>query len=324
MVNTLSPVVAQLPWAASDQENKRFSRITLMCLALTLCFAGVVKWQDIPPVSRQAKEKLPQQLTRIIKAVAVKKVEPPKPVKPEPVPEVKKPEPEKVIPKPVEKAKPKPVAVKPTPSKAELAEQARKKASQSGLLAFKDQIASMRDKVEVNNNADTKLVKGAGKTDQSQRKYVGKQVASKSTGIQSQQLSSDIGAAGTLEGRKTTEFVAPVEGLPSLAQKELVTEHAVAGGRTTESIRKVLDANKAGVYAIYRRALRQDASLQGKVTVKLVIAPNGSLLECSLVSSELNNSDLENRLLQRIKAIDFGSENVSQTELEYTFNFLPF
>jgi outer membrane biosynthesis protein TonB len=156
--------VTQLPWSSSDAENKRFRLITLVVLALTLVMAGVVKWQELPDRTRAEKEKVPPQLTRLIKA---KKVEPPKPIpkpepveaKPKPEPEIEKPkppEPKKVPPK-IEKKKvipPKPVEVK-VPTQAQLTEQAKEKAQQSGLLAFQDDLASLRDDASINNLADT-------------------------------------------------------------------------------------------------------------------------------------------------------------------------
>lgn len=323
-----------LPWSASDQENKRFTKITWVALLLTLVLALVVKMQQLPEQTREEKEKLPPQLTRIIEA---QKVEPPKPIeKPKPIPEQKAPEPKKqekvpepVKPKPVEKPKPvKPVEVKKPPVKqptqVELAEKARAKAKQSGLLAFQDDLASMRSDMSINNRADTEMIKGAGQTNKTQRKYIGKKVTTSSGGVDTSRLSSDIGAKGQLAGRKTTEFNAPNEGFASLAAKQLVTEDTVVGNRDIETIRKVLDANKGAIYAIYRRALRQDPSLQGKVTVNLAIESDGSVSDIKLVSSELDFPELEKKLLARIALVNFGQDRVSKTVLDYSFNFLPF
>lgn len=332
---TANPFRSVLPWSSSERENKLFNKITWLSLSLTIALALVVKWQQLPEQSRAEKEKLPPQLTRIIEA---QKVQPPKPIEPpKPIPEQKAPEPEKVEEKPEPKEKPKPVEkpapVKPAevkkvpvkqPTKAELAENARNKAKQSGLLAFQDDLASMRDSMNINNNADTEMIKGAGQSNQTERKYVGKTVSSVSGGIDTSQLSSNIGAKGQLAGRKTTEFSAPNEGLASLAAKQLVTEDSVLGNRDIESIRKVFDANKGAIYAIYRRALRQDPSLQGKLTVNLAIAADGSVADVKLVLSELDFADLENKLLARIRLVNFGAQNVSKTVLDYSFNFLPF
>jgi len=95
--------VSQLPWSSSAIENRRFGQITLVVLVLTLLLAALVKWQELPERPRAEKEKVPPQLTRIVKPV---KVEPPKPLEPPkpvviPEPEVKKPEPERKPPPPV-------------------------------------------------------------------------------------------------------------------------------------------------------------------------------------------------------------------------------
>jgi outer membrane biosynthesis protein TonB len=330
--------ITVLPWSSSELENKRFKVITMVVLFFTLAFAAVVKWQELPERARADKEKVPAQLTRLM---TPRKVEPakPKPIPepktlPEPQPEAPKVEtPKPVPPKPVEpikipkkeveKAPPKPVKVK-VPTQAEITEQAKTKAKQSGLLAFQDDLASMRDNTSLSNLADTDTIKGAGASNQTQRKFIGKKVAGNSGGVDTSNLTTNVGSKGELAGRKNTEYVAPSEGLASLAAKQLEIQGSVLGNRQTESIRKVLDANKGAIYAIYRKALRSDPSLQGKVTVKLSIDPNGGVSNVELVFSELNSEDVENKLLRRIKLIDFGDQNVTKTLLDYSFNFLPF
>jgi len=330
--------ITVLPWSSSELENKRFKLITMVVLFITLAFAAVVKWQELPERARADKEKVPAQLTRLMTPRKVEpaklkpipepkalpepqpeapKVETPKPVPPKPV------EPKKIPKKEVEKALPKPVKVK-VPTQAEITEQAKTKAKQSGLLAFQDDLASMRDNTSLSNLADTDTIKGAGASNQTQRKFIGKKVAGNSGGVDTSNLTTNVGSRGELAGRKNTEYVAPSEGLASLAAKQLETQDSVLGSRQTESIRKVLDANKGAIYAIYRKALRSDPSLQGKVTVNLSIDPNGGVSNVELVFSELNSKNVENKLLRRIKLINFGDQNVTKTLLDYSFNFLPF
>jgi hypothetical protein len=54
-----------------------------------------------------------------------------------------------------------------------------------------------------------------------------------------------------------------------------------------------------------------------------VIDPSGRIVEASMVSSELGDSALESRILQRIKLITFPASNVARTTLNQTFDFLP-
>ncbi|MEP1447300.1 MAG: AgmX/PglI C-terminal domain-containing protein [Paraglaciecola sp.] len=330
--------ITVLPWSSSETENLRFKHITSVVLCITLAFAAIVKWQELPERPRVEKEEVPAQLTRLM---TPRNVEPPKPIpkpkpKPKPKPEITKPLPEKSIvekvkvvppkpeaPKPPKQAAPKPVKVK-VPTEAEITEQAKIKAKQSGLLAFQDDLASMRDNASLNNLADTDTIKGAGASNQTQRKFIGKKVASGSGGVDTSKLTTDIGSRGELAGRKNTEYVAPNEGLASLAAKQTVTEDSVLGSRETQSIRKVLDANKGAIYAIYRKALRSDPSLQGKLTVKLQIEPDGSVSKVEMVFSELDSLDVEKKLMNRIRLINFGEQTVTQTLLDYSFNFLPF
>lgn len=321
----------RLPWESCEQENKQFSRITLGILAITLLAAVVIQLTELPPVSREEEEKLPPQLARIIEPVEL----PPAPeVKPEPepvaeevVPEEKPPEPKpeaKPEPKPRPKPEPKPQP-KPEPTQEEKVAEARENAKKTGVLAFQDDLMSMRDSTSLDNLANTQVVEGAGKAEQTTRKRIAAdKVTQTSGGVQNAEVSQNIGARGELAGRRGTEFEAPEEGVASLAAKRIEEESEVIGNRDLESIRKVLDANKGAVYALYRRALRADPSLQGKVTMKLTIEPNGSVSDISIVNSELDHPELENKLLARVAMINFGAQNVSQTQLEYAFNFLPY
>jgi hypothetical protein len=94
--------------------------------------------------------------------------------------------------------------------------------------------------------------------------------------------------------------------------------------RTTESIRQIFDKNKGALYAIYRRALRVDPSLAGKLTVDLTITADGTVKTVDLVLSELAFAELENKLMTRISMINFGPMGLNDIRLNYTFNFLPF
>jgi hypothetical protein len=222
-----------------------------------------------------------------------------------------------------------PPAVEPEPEPEVLSEQekvtqARETAKSKGVLAFQDQLASMRQQANLSNLANTELSQGGGESSVTQRDVIAAPTLATSGGIQTGNLSSDVGAAGELEGRRNTEFVAASEGEAALATKRIETESQVVGSRDLDQIRQVLDANKGAVYSLYRRALREDPSIEGKLTVKLVIAPSGALTSVTLLDSELDAPELVERLLSRIRLIDFGAANVTQTELEYAFNFLPF
>lgn len=321
---------SQLPWTSSKQENARFFKISVCVLLVTVLLAGYVGIKDLPEVPRAEREKLPPQLAQIIQA---QKPPPPPPqvepeVEPEPEPEI----PEEVV--EVVPVEPPPVApvkdvVPPKPKEIEISEQdkvvqARETAKSSGLLQFTDQLASMRQQSNLNNLADTTLTQGGGEAEQTQRNVISAPSLNSSGGIQTGALSTNVGAAGELEGRRNTEFSAATQGEAALATKRVEQEQQVIGNRNLDEIRQVLDANKGAVYSLYRRALRQDPSIEGKLTVKLVIEPNGSLASVTLIDDELEASELVAKLITRIQMINFGEANVMRTELEYSYNFLPF
>lgn len=68
------------------------------------------------------------------------------------------------------------------------------------------------------------------------------------------------------------------------------------GERAMSNIRQVFDTQKSVLYALYQRELRQDPTLEGKVTLELVIEPDGSVSACQVVSSELGNPALGSAL----------------------------
>jgi TonB family protein len=93
--------------------------------------------------------------------------------------------------------------------------------------------------------------------------------------------------------------------------------------RSIEEIKLVFERNKGAIYALYNRALREDSSLQGKVVVQLRIAPNGTVTDCRIVSSELKNGDLEGKLVARIRTFDFGAKDVEPMVVSWPVDFLP-
>lgn len=93
--------------------------------------------------------------------------------------------------------------------------------------------------------------------------------------------------------------------------------------RAIEDVRLVFERNKGSIYAIYNRALRDEPSLQGKVVLKLTIAPSGGITDLRLVSSELKMPDIEAKLLARIRTFDFGAKDVNEMVVNYPLDFLP-
>ncbi len=93
--------------------------------------------------------------------------------------------------------------------------------------------------------------------------------------------------------------------------------------RSIEDVKLVFERNKGAIYALYNRALRDDPGLQGKVVLRLTIAPSGQVSDLRLESSELRSAELEQKLLARIRQFDFGAKEVDTLIVTWPVDFLP-
>ncbi len=352
-----------LPWALASDDEERFRKLFLALLGFVIVFGIALRFITLPEPDRTtATTTLPPIAAKLLldKPPAppppppkVEKAEPPKP-------DLKdKTEPAPLPTKPVPRERPVVEARQPIPGKppGEDREAARNKAAGVGLLAaLKDQPPELHGApLAVQLNQDIKkgagvgtgtgVGVGAGKEQGlPDRNMITSNAAGGSGGINTAGFSRDSGGGG-LAGRSTT-LVAGVAGGgggggPGLggqisgtgghgtgagSGKAGGTLTKGAGGkasRSLEEVRLVLERNKGALYAIYNRALREDASLQGKVVVEFTIAPNGSITACRFVSSELKNAELEQKLLARFRAMTFAAEDVGTLTTTYPIDFLP-
>lgn len=238
-------------------------------------------------------------------------------------------------------------------------EGARREAAGVGLLAMKDQIAELRGApVAVQLQQDIKPGPGVGtgkgvgvgagnEPGLPDRSMITSNMQGGSGGINTAGYSRNTGGGG-LAGRATTlvEGVAgggggggaggggargggpggPGDGVAgggSKAGGTLAKGSSGKASRSIEEIKLVFERNKGSIYAIYNRALREDPSLQGKVVVRLKIAPSGEVMDCRVVSSELKTPELEGKLVARIRQFEFASKDVEVMEVTWPVDFLP-
>lgn len=93
--------------------------------------------------------------------------------------------------------------------------------------------------------------------------------------------------------------------------------------RSEKDINRTLRANHNTIHTAYQRGLRRNPLLKGKTLFHIVIEPDGSVSECSIISSGLGRPKLERELVQRIKHINFGAEDVETTATDFPITFLP-
>jgi TonB family protein len=308
-----------LPWGLSEQDERRFRRILQVVLILFLFFGLVIPFLPVDKVEEQQVAEVPPRLARIIMERRAPPPPPPKVEEKKPEPKVEKPKPEPK--KEVKKPEPKPEPKKQPPPK-ETRNAARDRARSAGIMAFADELADLRSQPTV-DRLDSRPLSNQGSTARkSERSMVTSNVGKSSGGINTSALSRDTGGTD-LGSRSTTRVESKVAKATATAPGSSRSSNARQAQRTAQEIQLVFDRNKSAIYSIYNRALRKNPTLQGKVVLHLTISPSGQVTACEVVSSDLNDPDLERKLALRVKRFDFGAKNVATFTGTFPIDFFP-
>lgn len=340
-----------LPWDRFAEEENRFRLIIGVTLLVFVVVSFLIATVDLPEKVRQQAEVVPPRVAKLITEKRLPpppppppKVEEPKPeLKPEPEKKVeKKPEPEKPKPEPKPEPKPKPkpqekpkVTLKTQEQlQAERKEQAKQEAVKAA--AVFDSLADLRDQtadIASSLNSQQQALSASnvdGPAAATQRNLIGRAAAGGSGGVQVAKASAGGGGAGTVGGTgklAKTSSTAVTSSIAKVAdpvkQNNAGTGASGKARRTTEQIQVVFDRYKGQINTIYRRALREDPSLEGTLLLRLEIQPNGSVTACSVVSSELGNPDLERKIVVKVKSLNFGAANVEVWKGNFPIKFFP-
>ncbi|MBI3899554.1 MAG: AgmX/PglI C-terminal domain-containing protein [Gammaproteobacteria bacterium] len=330
-----------LPWTVSEDDEDRFRRILKRILVFFLLMTLIWPWLPVPKIERNVVLEVPQRLAKLV--LENRRIPPPPPVEVKAAPEV--PTPEIAKPK-AEVSKPqKQEIVKPPIETTKRTEVARKKAAHTGLLALSDDLADLRDNaVSAKLNKELKPGPGlgagtgpgvgtAGKgpaMGEGARNMIALNATKGSGGIAVSNVSQGTGGGG-LAGRAGTQVNSPIGGgaggggggRGGSGGASQGSAKGGGSGRSEEEIRLVLDRNKGAIQTIYRRALREDAGLQGKFVFIIKISPSGTVTDCQVLSSDLRSPELERKLVARIKQFDFGAKSVNITEMKYWYELAP-
>src|ERR1019366_3371340 len=288
----------ELPWSPAEDMERRF-RVILRNLVIAFAIVAVL----IPflPYHQQVQntDSLPERVVKLV-------MEPPPPPPPPP------PKPEK----PLEKV---PVSAKPTPP---VPVDPRVKASKSGLLANLDDLAALRDQVDLDKFAKNQpKTTDPGDVSVVQRSIITSKAGGTSGGISAPTSSGLAAGSGSLNGIRTTQVKDP-----TLASGNAGATRGGGSGkasRSADEIALVFTRNKGAIDAMYARALRDNPALQGKVVVELTIAPSGDITAARIVSSELNDAEFENKLLARIRLFKFEAKDVATLTATKPIDFFP-
>jgi periplasmic protein TonB len=290
----------ELPWEVEPEEQERFRKILWIGLAV-LAFLTAL-FVLVPRPKQETNEvSVPERLARVMIEQQAKPRPPP----------------------PKVEEKPKPVA-KPIPVPApERTEQARRKAQHSGLLKFQDELADLREEMPVENASTRNLTGAVGADSHAERSLITSKVGIGSGGITSADVSRGFGTgAGSLTGPSTTRVSSSILRAGAGADSTRTGSSGKAA-RSREEIELVFDRNKGAIYALYSRELRERPDLQGKLVLEFTIAPSGEVTMCRVVSSELGDPELEQKIVTRVRLFRFEPKDVAPITTTKPIEFFP-
>ena len=316
--------VYELPWSTGLEQDQAFRRIARNSAISVLVLALLISVLPAPETDTVVDE-LPRRLASF---VLERETPPPPPVVPvveEPVPEPA-PEPEPVV---EERVEPEPVVPEPViqpepePEPVDAVAVARERASVAGLLPFAQELATLRDPA-LAATLETRELTGpvTAAAPVNERAMITSSVGTSSGGINTAALSRNTGGSG-IGSRTTTVVESPVEAIGPAGGAATRTGESDLASRSREEIERIFDSNKGAIYTLYNRALRTNPTLQGKVVLSITITPDGRVSHCEIVSSELNDPDLEQKLVQRVMLFQFEARAVETVTLTKPIDFFP-
>ena len=300
-----------LPWTSGSGQEKKFQRLLGIVFLVALLLSVV--WPFIPTPEPDPLEvmEIPPRIAQLLLEEKPLPPPPPEPEPEEPEPE-DEPEPEQVV-----ETEPEPEP-EPEPDREEVA----REQAQAALMPFAEDLADLVDKELLESVEDRELTASVGESQRNERAMITSKVGTASSGINTASMSRNTGGSG-IAGRSTTKVDSPVAGLAQNAGGARRTGTSGKASRSREEIELVFDKNKGAIFALYNRALRVDPTLEGKLVLRLTIAPTGEVTLCEVISSELGDSELERKLVLRIKQFRFEARDVEAITTTKPIDFFP-
>jgi TonB family protein len=288
----------ELPWGASEERDRAFKKLLRILLIIATLLAILIAVLPKRETEKLKKEELKERVAQLI-------IEKPKPPPPPPPPPQEKPKPEE---------KPKPQEQKPT-------EKPKPSVRNQGMLALADELAELRDQ---NLDLQDPQMKAPVENARSERNLITSQAGRTSGGINTANLARGFGGGAGEIGTHTATSVSHGAGLdPNAGGRVQRTGTSGKASRAREEVEIVFDRNKGALYALYGRALRDQPELQGKLVLEFTIAPSGEITMCRVVSSELNDPELEKKIVARVRLIRFKPGDVEPLTVSKPIDFFP-
>jgi len=302
-------------WGLAAASDRRFRRLQRQIAAPLLALALFMPWLQI---AQQEKPAAPR-----FEPVQVLPVRMPEPLAPPPPTVSPAPAP---TPRPAAAAqKAAPPARSPQQTATRPAADARAAAAASGVMAFRDELASLRDEGPIGDQALLSAPTGNARPYATAARIAGSASAVSGAQAGAARVSGSSGGSqgSTAVGQRRTQ--APADGRLAAASAPAGTAGAGEGGRTLQELQLTFDRSKSAFFSIFTRAARELGELPaGRIVVSLEILADGSVARCELVSSSYHNAELEARVLQRVRLLNFGAKAVPVYRYpHYPISFLP-
>ena len=304
-----------LPWRLPEHEWRRSISMQLGAIALVLVLGVVIPLVDVPQQIRAVRDAVTMTRITLVPPAA-------KPVPPPPPEQVRQPREvapaNSATPRPLQAPRERPPAVLPVvPARTPV-----DRSADAGVAALDDAFADMRaPDARTLRAAATASASTVGPA-RSDRALLGA-----NQGRRAMALDAAPGAVGNvaLAGRTQTRVAAPPTALTARGGSATSAANGVALGRqrSLEEIRRVFDANKGALFALYQAALTRAPGLSGKIVLELVISPDGRISRVSVVSSEIAQPELVEQVANRVRAFHFDAKDVGVTTVTYPVHFLP-
>lgn len=337
-MSTIVYVSPTLPWDPLPGESNRLRVLMAIMLLLALLIMIVVPLVHIPEVKRAEAEAVPERLAKMV--VKQKEVPPPPP---KPAEKIK---PDEAIVKP--EAKPVEAEAAPKPVVTELQKSAAKARASKAIqdAGINDALADIRSmdvtamaapkglpgqtgsgtgglitSTEEAGTSRNLLTSRAGAGSGAGSAYAGGVSSGFGGGKAGGKGSAGMMGSGVAGGGGKLQSVQ--SGLQSSTNVNARVGKDGKSRRSQEDIRKTFDQYGGRLNNLYQRALRDDPTMQGTVSLKLTVAPDGSVSNCSVASSQLNNPELEGKIVAIVKGFNFGADTVEIWSGTHALNFFP-
>src|SRR5262245_27353424 len=316
-----APPVLELvmPWARGGEEDQRYRKSLATSLMISLVFGLVIPQITLPLHSQDEETKVPERVVRLMMEARPLPPRVREETRPQPQERLAEQKPEQALPAP----KPRTAGAGKGPGEGPATGPGK------GLLAFRDQLASVTEVQSIAHLGAQARIAGTGDAARPERSMLTTQAPGSSGGINlasiSRGLGGGSGGGGQLAGVQIARATSTIAGGGGGGNAS--RPHAGSGAslsRTDEEIQIVFDRHKAELYRLYNRELRRDPTLKGQMILHLRIEPDGSVSLCELQGTDMNAPQLAAQVVDRVKAFDFGAkEGIAALTILYPIDFLP-